>query len=160
MYRVQVNGSDYHAPDLSTLQQWANEGRILPESIVFVEALHMQQPASQVQGLVFANRSPYAQPPVGAPAAYPRESYGYPASYEKVPNNLVLAILATVLCCMPFGIVSIIYAAQVDNLASRGEMAKARDSAEKAKGWAIASAICGFIGTIAWIALMVMGGIN
>ena len=31
-----------------------------------------------------------------------------------VPNHLVWAILVTIFCCLPFGIVSIVYAAQVN----------------------------------------------
>ena len=32
----------------------------------------------------------------------------------QVPNNLVWAILTTLFCCLPAGIVSIVYAAQVN----------------------------------------------
>ena len=35
-------------------------------------------------------------------------------SREYIPNNMVWAILTTLFCCLPFGIVSIVYAAQVD----------------------------------------------
>ena len=33
---------------------------------------------------------------------------------EQIPNYLVQAILVTIFCCLPFGIVSIVYAAQVN----------------------------------------------
>jgi hypothetical protein len=32
-------------------------------------------------------------------------------SQENIPNHLVWAILATLFCCLPLGIVSIVYAA-------------------------------------------------
>lgn len=35
---------------------------------------------------------------------------------QKPDNNLVWGILVTILCCLPFGIVSIIKASSVDNL--------------------------------------------
>ncbi len=53
-----------------------------------------------------------------------------------VPNYLVPAILTTLFCCLPFGIVSIVYAAQVDNKVSSGDRAGALESSRKAKRWA------------------------
>jgi hypothetical protein len=50
-------------------------------------------------------------------------------------NNLVGAILTTLCCCLPFGIVSIVYAAQVNTKYSVGDYAGAADSAEKSKKW-------------------------
>lgn len=45
--------------------------------------------------------------------------------YPKPDNNLVWAILSTFLCCMPFGIVSIVFAAQVDGKYAMGDYAGA-----------------------------------
>jgi Interferon-induced transmembrane protein/Protein of unknown function (DUF2510) len=50
-------------------------------------------------------------------------------------NNLVWAILATVLCCMPFGVVAIVYAARVDSLWMTGDRAGAIAAAESSKKW-------------------------
>ena len=58
-----------------------------------------------------------------------------------VANNLIWAILTTLFCCLPLGIVSIVYAAQVDGRAAAGDIAGARDSARKAGNWALASAL-------------------
>ncbi|MBB1062150.1 CD225/dispanin family protein [Marilutibacter spongiae] len=60
---------------------------------------------------------------------------------EYVPNNLVWAILTTLFCCMPLGIVSIVYAARVDGLRAAGDIAGARSAADSARNWALASAI-------------------
>ncbi len=62
------------------------------------------------------------------------------ASNEFVPNNLVWAILTTLFCCLPLGIVSIVYATQVDGLRAAGDIAGARIAADKARFWAIISA--------------------
>lgn len=56
-------------------------------------------------------------------------------------NNLVWAILSTVLCCMPLGIVSIIKSTNVNSLWSQGLYDEARKSAADAKKFAIWSAI-------------------
>lgn len=53
-----------------------------------------------------------------------------------VPNHLVWAILATIFCCPPTGIVSIVYSAQVNGKVAAGDFAGAREASEKAKTWA------------------------
>lgn len=65
----------------------------------------------------------------------------YPPSLTKPDSNLVWAILCTVLCCIPLGIVSIVYACKVDSLWSIGAYQEAYDAANKAKKWAIWGAI-------------------
>ncbi len=159
MYRVNVNGTDYVAPDLATLQQWANEGRLLPETMVFDQLMQTSRRADQVMGLVIRSQGDYAQPTGQAPN-YPRQTNQYSAGYTKVPNNLVLAIISTVCCCLPFGIASIVFAAQVDGFVARGELDKAVVASEKAKNWAIASIICGAISNVIWFAIAMAGGIN
>jgi len=52
---------------------------------------------------------------------------------RKINNYLVLAIVVTVLCCLPFGIVGIVYAAQVNARAQGGDIAGAEESARKAR---------------------------
>lgn len=69
---------------------------------------------------------------------------------EYVPNNLVWAILSTLLCCLPLGIVSIVYAAQVDGKRAAGDIAGARESSQKAKTWAIWAVVSGPILLTIW----------
>jgi hypothetical protein len=52
----------------------------------------------------------------------------------------VWAILSTVLCCLPLGIVSIVYASQVNTKWAMGDVAGAQESSRKAKQFAIWSA--------------------
>jgi hypothetical protein len=52
-----------------------------------------------------------------------------------VPNYLVFSILATVLCCLPAGIVAIIYAAQVNGKLQAGDIAGAQVASKNAKMW-------------------------
>lgn len=60
---------------------------------------------------------------------------------QRPDTNLVWAILSTIFCCLPFGIASIVYAAQVDGLYSRGEYAAAQAASDKALKFAKISAI-------------------
>lgn len=59
------------------------------------------------------------------------------------PNYLIWAILATIFCCWPFGIVAIVYAAQVNSLAAAGNYAAAQRSSEAARKWCLAATLSG-----------------
>lgn len=63
----------------------------------------------------------------------------------KPDNNMVWAILTTLLCCLPLGIVSIIHAAKVNGLYNSGNYNGAVEAANSAKNYAIYSAICGAV---------------
>ena len=84
-------------------------------------------------------------------------NYGYQQPQGQPPmkpdNYLVWAILTTVLCCLPFGIVSIIYASKVDGLYMQGNYQAAQDASDKAKNWAMWGAIIGGVSTILIIIL-------
>jgi hypothetical protein len=78
---------------------------------------------------------------------------------ERIPNYLTQAILTTVLCCLPFGIVAIVHAAQVNSKVAAGDLAGARESSRKAKTWVWASAATGLAAVIVWfIVAVTLGG--
>ncbi|MFZ0420184.1 MAG: CD225/dispanin family protein [Candidatus Sulfotelmatobacter sp.] len=52
-----------------------------------------------------------------------------------MPNYLVFAILATVLCCLPTGIAAIVYAGQVNGELQAGDIAGAQAASKNAKMW-------------------------
>ena len=82
---------------------------------------------------------------------------------EKPENNLVWGILCTVLCCMPFGIVSIVSATRVDSLWAMGAYDQAIAEAAKAKKWAMWGAILGLlqlIPVIIYIIFIVIVGVS
>lgn len=63
-------------------------------------------------------------------------------------NNMVWAILTTIFCCLPFGIISIVKASSVDRLYNSGDYNGAYEAAKSAKQYAITSAILGLIGFV------------
>lgn len=71
---------------------------------------------------------------------YQQATYERPAPPPMPDNHLVWAILSTIFCCLPFGVVSIVYAAQVESLYLQGRYEEAVDKSNKARKWAIASA--------------------
>ncbi|MGH9929778.1 MAG: CD225/dispanin family protein [Pyrinomonadaceae bacterium] len=50
-----------------------------------------------------------------------------------VQNYLIPAILATIFCCLPLGVVSIIFATQVNSKVAGGDVAGAMEASKKAK---------------------------
>lgn len=89
------------------------------------------------------------------PAAQPYNTPSQPPA-----NNLVWGILTTIFCCLPLGIVSIVYAAQVNGKWQSGDVAGAQDSADKAKKFAIWAAVIGLVFTVLYILLVVVIGIG
>lgn len=83
------------------------------------------------------------------------------ATAPYIPNHLVWAILTTLFCCLPMGIVSIVYAAQVDGKRAAGDIAGALESSRKAKFWAILSAcIMAIPVTLYLLFVFVVGGLS
>jgi len=90
----------------------------------------------------------FAPPPVPAtvdsdnPYASSNSSwYGSPQlPAHEVPNHLPLSIIAGVLtlccCCIPFGIVPLIFSTQVNSKLAIGDYAGAQSASDKAKLWA------------------------
>ncbi len=81
----------------------------------------------------------------GAPPSYavpppPPSSFGASpsaAAGAPIPNYLWQSIVVTLCCCLPLGIVSIIFAAQVNTKLAQGDIAGAQDASQKAKMFAL-----------------------
>jgi hypothetical protein len=74
-----------------------------------------------------------------------------------IPNHLVGAILATIFCCQPFGIVAIVYAARVNGKIAAGDFAGAKEASDKAKTWMNVAIGVGAVVTTLSIILQVIG---
>jgi hypothetical protein len=104
--------------------------------------------------------SGYGQPPqpaYGQQPGYgqqPPPGYGQPAG-PPPPNHLVWAILSTLLCCLPLGVASIVFAAQVNSKWAAGDVAGAQASSEKAKKFAIWSAVAGLVVGVIYVVVLI-----
>ena len=84
-------------------------------------------------------------PPPSQPlAAVPGRNAGFGAA-SRPKTYLMEAIVATLLCCIPFGIVAIVYAAQVDSKFNAGDYQGAQKAAHSAKTWYHVALISGLV---------------
>lgn len=61
---------------------------------------------------------------------------------------MVWAVLSTLLCCLPLGIVSIIKASNVNKFKSLGDFNAAMRASNDARNWVIWSTVLGLIGGV------------
>jgi Interferon-induced transmembrane protein/zinc-ribbon domain len=99
-------------------------------------------------------RNLQAGPPIGPPAPIMQ------TPRVDVPNYLVFAILATVLCCLPAGIPAIVYAAQVNGKLQAGDTAGAQAASKNAKMWCWISFGLGLAVALIYMLLLAAGTIR
>ena len=68
----------------------------------------------------------------------------------KPDNNMVLAIIVTICCCLPLGIVGIVKANQVNALYLSGNYNAAVAQANDAKKWSMIGLIIGVVINVLW----------
>ncbi len=96
----------------------------------------------------------YTPMPPPIPVAAAREEEIPPLK----PNSwLWQSIVATVLCCLPFGIVGIVYAAKVDSNYFNGKYDAAAQAARNAKTWTLVAIGAGLLYLILWAILLATG---
>lgn len=129
---------------------------ITPDTMVWGEGMSGWKRAIEVPEItVMFQRAPEnplrTPPPVPESARQqPRQENAAPRAdnravdenplYPKPSTYLWLGICTTILCCLPFGIVSIVYGAKVDNMWFAGRYNDAMRYSSLAKNWGIASA--------------------
>ncbi len=110
-------------------------------------------------GRGLSNRTEMGAPPPGQPGM-PGPGMPGGAPPASVPNNLILAILVTLFCCLPGGIVAIVFATQVNSKLAAGDVAGAMDASKKAKMISLISAGIGLAFIIIYVILMVVVGVG
>ena len=78
----------------------------------------------------------------------------YPPNSFPPSNYHVWAILTTIFCCLPFGIVAIVYSGKVNGLWYAGRQEDAYDAARKARMWTIISAVAGLVAGVVYSIVM------
>ena len=97
----------------------------------------------------------YQETPIPPLPPYDRREYDIP---PLKPNNWLLpSIVATILCCMPFGVVGLIFAIKVDGLYYNGRYDEAQSASQKAKMWTLVSAGAALLYWVIWLMLFATG---
>lgn len=134
-----INASGAQAGPISP-EQFAYYG-VTANTKVWCDGMPDWTPAGNVPELrqLFAPQPPqYGQ----------QQPYGQPGGYyqPQCPSNyLVWSILSTLLCCLPLGIVAIIYSTKVDSAWNAGNFGEAQKASSQAKTFNTISLVCGII---------------
>lgn len=116
-----------------------------------------QQP--QIPQIPQLPQQPQYQPPMQyqqpqcAPASPTQQEEPCPPTY------LVWGIISTLLCCQIFGIISIVYGAQVSSKYHQGDIEGAKKYSERAAMWSIISIVVGLIMVPFIVAFQIMGAL-
>lgn len=149
---------------LATLRSMVVTGEVAQTDLVWRKGMVDWIPARQVAEISGVDSEPSTSP-VSSPTGEIRTPQSEvrvagPVAHERIPNYLVQSILVTILCCWPFGIPAIIFAAKVDGLVARGDIAGAMDASKKAKTWAWVSFGSGMAFIVLYVALIGLGVIS
>ncbi len=72
------------------------------------------------------------------------------------PAYLVWSVVMTVLCCLPAGVVAIIFSSQVSSKFYAGDFEGAKRASERAQIWIIVSFVLGVLGNTLYLPLMLL----
>jgi hypothetical protein len=145
-------------------------------TLVWTEGMAQWTPAGQVQELAsfFAPAAQPAPPPTPSYAAQqvapqPAQQPAQQAAPQSVVyvqtnpsgtsqpampkpgSNMILAVLTTVCCCLPLGIVGIVYASKVDGLYFAGDYAGALAAAKSARTWSVIGIVASLVISIIYL---------
>ena len=97
------------------------------------------------------------QPPAQGYAGVIKNVYGDDAP-PMPPAYLVWSVVMTVLCCLPAGIVAIIFSSQVSSKYYAGDIEGARRSSERAQIWIIVSFVLGVLSNTLYLPIALLLG--
>jgi len=140
---IGADGKQYGPVSAEQIRQWFAEGRAKPETLVQAEGSADWKPLAQFPELAPAAPAGVVPPPVPPPLAT-----GQPR--PDVPTYLAPAIISTIFCCMPFGIVAIVFAAQVSTRLNAGDVAGAQRASANARTWFWITFGCGILAMAFW----------
>jgi hypothetical protein len=124
--------------------------------------IHCPECGNQVSSL--APTCPNCGCPIAKPQAapYPTGSPYDPPGWNQSmpPTYLAQAILATLFCCMPFGVVAIVKSSQVSSAWGAGNHELAYQKSKEASTWVNVSAICGLIVVVFYVVAAVISSQN
>lgn len=154
------NGTQLGPISEGDLRSKLASGEISFMDLVWKEGMTDWLPAAKVAALAPQPPVSSGAPPVppvsgdmvNTPYSPPMSQPSSPAGYgPNIPNYLWQSIVVTIFCCWPFGIPAIVYAAKVDGLKSRGDIAGAMAASASAKTWCMVAGGIGLCAIVLWV---------
>lgn len=131
--------------ELSTILVIPAINEVGPPPIAQDMTNHQQNPQCGTNTGPTRATAPSQEYPRYAPGQQPYQEYRVPPC---PPTNLIWAILSLICCCQVFGIIAVVYAAQVTSLYNSGRYEASRKASNNALTWSIASLVVGIIGYV------------
>ncbi len=133
--------------------------QLTPNTLIWCEGMSNWEKASTIAELKATN--PFT-PPV-PPTAHTSNHSTQPQTRDnndiKPETYMVWAIIATLLCCLPIGIVAIVHANKVDTLWTQGDKAGAKKASDNAKMWCFISAGAGLLVSLLYILIIILSSL-
>jgi hypothetical protein len=129
---------------------------ITPNTLLWAEGMPEWQSAEKVLPYLFTSQSQTPPPP-----PYPHQIHNaYEQPHVPEPKTwLVEAVLVTLFCCLPFGIIGIIKASNVSSLYTQRRYAEAQEASAQAGKWVKWGFAVGLIYVVlVFLYLVVLGG--
>ena len=73
---------------------------------------------------------------------------------------LILSIISTLCCCLPFGVVGIVFSAKINSAMLAGNLEEAQNNAKMARIWIIVSVAIGLLTWLIYMVLIVTGAVS
>ena len=134
------NGEKFGPYSIDQVNEFIKQGKYSFEDLGWHEGMEEWKPLRTIAGVIEENVIPISG------SSSPNKT----SPTEQVPSHLVWGILATLCCCLPLGIVSIVHASKVEGLLAAGDIEKAKENSKKAAMWAWISFGISIIGGIIW----------
>lgn len=154
---VQKGGQRLGPMSLEAIQSMAATGQLAPTDYVWTDGMANWQPASTQPWFPAQAQTPvpYAPPqyPYGQTPQFgqPGMPYGGQAPIAEPPSLTGWAIAVIFLCCLPGGIVGLIYGNKAKTEWAKGNFAGAQSAYNTGKTWLIVSACLGLVITAIYI---------
>jgi hypothetical protein len=155
MYHVGRNGQQSGPFTVEQLRAMVARGELAPTDLVWKDGMAGWEPASTIPGLFVTEAVVTDTPAVLQPPPIAHTTVLPPAG-TKIDSHLGSAIVTTLCCCTPFGVVAIVFAAQVNTKLAAGDFTGAQQASRQAKMWSWVAfglglafwVICGSLGAL------------
>lgn len=116
---------------------------VTPQSAPELVAPEAIAPVADTAATLSPNIPPIPQQP--APVQQPYQPQPANEMPKCPPTNLVWAIISTIMCCLPLGVIAIIYSVKVSQRYQQGDIEGAKHYSEVSAWWCIGTIIGGII---------------